>query len=220
MCFQPPETATRDPTEFLRKVIGEMAKRKTGYCPVCDKNIVHSRFFENRLAWRIDRITLGFLAAFDVGPWRCVDCGNRQMFVQPRRDGKPIVSEAGGSANDKSGPVGNFIRTRESLVHSVVDSDRFSEKYRAGVVRKILEAKVPISRICSELAVTELEVQRWIRSWLEAELNRMAESARSSELIVPGEVTGDDSHHGEDTPRPARVGNARIVESTVVPRTR
>ncbi len=195
-----------------------MAKRKTGYCPVCDKNMVHSRFFENRLAWRLDRMTFGILAFFDVGPWRCVDCGDRQMFVQPRREGKRNVSGDSASAGVKTGPVGNFIRTRESLVHSVVDSDRFSEKYRAGVVGKILEAKIPISRICSELSVTELEIQRWIRSWLESELSRMAGSIKASERVAASGDPQDDIPGDDEVLDRPLAGGARIIESTVVDR--
>jgi hypothetical protein len=121
-----------------------MNKRRTGYCPICDANVVHGRLFVSRWAWRLDRMSFSFLERFNVGPWRCVDCGNRQMFIERREDARRDVNENNDKGADASAPVSNFIRTKDALVNTVVNTARFSEKYRAGVVQKLLDGKITV----------------------------------------------------------------------------
>ncbi len=160
-----------------------MKTRRTGYCPICDSNVVHARFFDNRLAWQLDRLTFGILAMWNVGPWRCVDCGNRQMLIERREVARREVSDRP-TDHDPPAAIGNFIRTRESLAHAISNGSRFSEKYRAGVVQKLLTSETTVSRVCRDLGVSELEVQQWIRGWVETELLRARESANDSTAVM------------------------------------
>lgn len=186
-------------------------QRRTGYCPVCDSNVVHSRTFENRWAWRLDCLTLGLLSWFNVGPWRCVDCQNRQLFVQRDEYALREISDAR-ETDDDAAPVGNYLRTRESLAHAAADTGRFSEKFRAGVVNRLLESETTVSRVCSELGVSELEIQQWIRCWVESVL-------RTEEASRPAPVSNESDEVTVNQPWSAeRRPAGPVIESRAIRR--
>ncbi len=143
------------------------------------------------MAWRLDRLTFSFLERFGIGPWQCVDCNQRQMFVERRTDARRDISERGSERVESGEPaaIGNFIRTEQSLVHAGARSSHFSDKYRAGVVQKLLEGQSTVSRVCGELGVSELEIQQWIKAWVVAELRRLSRSeATSTALTTPADL--------------------------------
>ncbi len=142
----------------------------------------------------MDRLTFGILAIWNVGPWQCVDCGNRKLLIRCRDDARREINEHQGEP-DEPAPIGNFLRTDQSLVHAISDASRYSEKYRAGVVKKLLSSETTVSRICRELNVSELEIQQWIRAWVESELMRCRQAAAISapaRLAAPA----DGAEHG------------------------
>jgi len=184
--------------------------RRTGYCPICDSNVVHTRTFENRIAYRLDRLSLGVLGWFHVGPWRCVDCSHRQMFVQRDEYALREISDAR-EADDEKAPVGNFLRTRESLAHAVSDGSRFSEKFRAGVVAKLLDSRTTVSRVCAELGVSELEIQQWIRAWVESEMRRIG-NVVGGDTVESGKGDGPDQWPADIRPE------GPVIESQAIRR--
>lgn len=190
-----------------------MNKRRTGYCPICDANIVHGRVFVSRWAWRLDRMSFSFLEGFNVGPWRCVDCGNRQMFIERFEGARRDIDENEDQGVDANVPVGNFLRTKDSLVHTVVDTARFSEKYRGGVVQKLLDGKITVSKVCGDLAISEFEIQRWIRCWLDSELGRRDVSNSDVHKLIPftGNAGDDQGDWGDAEPASARINESEVL---------
>jgi transposase-like protein len=194
-------------------------KRRTGYCRICDSNVVHTRTFDNRFAWQIDRLTLGMFGLWHLvhmGPWRCVDCGHRQLLIRPNADARRRINEKQG-APDETAPVANFIRTQQSLVHTLADTSQYSDKYRAGVVQKLLNGESTVSRVCAELQISELDVQQWIRAWVETELTRAGDASRlaAAGTIVPaGNLPETDDDRPLTWDRDIRPG--RVIESQVV----
>lgn len=160
----------------------------------------------------------GFLERFKVGPWRCVDCGNRQMFIERRDNARRDINERVNQGSDNSAPVGNFIRTKDALINSVVDSARFSEKYRAGVVQKLLNRKITLSRVCEDLSISEFEIQRWIRSWVDSELNRQNAVYADFQKVISRFSQMDDCQNDQADSREVEPRSGKIIESEVLRR--
>ena len=167
----------------------EMVNRRTGYCWNCDSNVVHVRAFESRVAWMLDRLTLGVLGLIRIGPWKCVDCGNSSMLISKSTAAIRSVSEKQ-EVDDEAAAVGNFIKTDLSLAHAATDTERFSEKYRNGIVEKLLNGKSTVSRVCHDLGVSELELQKWIKAWTDQEIRRQVE-LQAGRIIIADESASD-----------------------------
>ncbi len=197
-----------------RYLPAEMVNRRTGYCCNCDSNVVHVRAFESRAAWMFDRLTLGAMGLLKIGPWKCVDCGNSSLLISKSTEAIRSVSEKQEIA-DESAAVGNFIKTDYSLAHAASNADRFSEKYRNGIVERLLNGKSTVSRVCEELGVSELELQKWIKAWTAQEIRKQVE-IHSGRMIIAGEPA--DLHESPDWDVDAPEG--LVIESKIVPKPR
>jgi len=188
-----------------------MNNRLTGYCGNCNSNVVHVRLFQRRFFFMFDRITFGFFGRLGLGPWQCVDCGTRHMTLTPKQKDARSISEQA-EAIDPGKPVGNYIRTEHSLAHAASSKTRYSQKFRMGAVEKLLKGKSTVTRTCQELGVGELEIQSWIKDYLQVELNKVSRAAQGA-LIQTG-TTGSQSPEpidwrGEESSGP-------VIESTAV----
>lgn len=188
-----------------------MTGRSKGYCENCNSNVVHVRSFHRRLAYFMDRITGSFLAKFGIGPWQCVDCGYRRLRLLPSMESARKISDRPESV-DASVPVGNFLKTEHSLTHATTDADRFSEKYRIGIVEKLLKGTSTFSKVCSELSVSEIELQRWIKDYLQLQLDNVV-AANSTDLIST-EYAGVSDHRPVNWTEETRQDT--VIESTAV----
>jgi transposase-like protein len=161
-------------------------------------------------------MTFGILAYFNIGPWRCVDCGHRQMFIERRESARREISDRA-EVDIGPSPVGNFLRTQQSLAHSRSDASRFSEKYRAGIVQKLLNSHTTVSRVCSDLGVSELEIQHWIKAWCESEIRRVqsADHSLSAGLMTTSEDNQQDEP-GESAPWMDDSVSGPVIDSEVV----
>jgi transposase-like protein len=188
-----------------------MVNRRTGFCENCNSNVVHVRVFQRRLIYRLDRLTGSYFGRLGFGPWQCVDCGHRRMRLLPVQPSARTVSEKAEN-DDVSHSVGNFIRTDQSLAHAASDKYRFSDKYRRGIVEKLLQGQTTVSRTCQDLDVSELEIQQWIREYLQHELDRVARASGGS-LIVP-------DASGSSSPEPVNWSpeetDGPVIDSTAV----
>lgn len=188
-----------------------MINRRSAYCCQCNSNVLHVRVFRNRFTHTLDKFSFSVLGWFGFGPWQCVDCGFRGMTLIPVQPAARAVSEQGNPI-DPARPVGNFIRTQHSLAHASADASRFSTKYRMGIVEKLLEGKSTVSRTCNELNISELEIQRWIRDYLQAQLDKVAgESARS---VIQPEPAGLEKPKPIDWSHDEMAG--AVIESTAI----
>lgn len=71
--------------------------------------------------------------------------------------------------------AGNYIRTTESLVMRRNRAKRFSQKYRDGVVQRLIGGTATISQIGQELDVTERDLVDWIADALATKQDRIDE---------------------------------------------
>ena len=188
-----------------------MINRRSAYCCNCNSNVVHVRLFQRRLAYVLDKLTFSVFGWFGFGPWQCVDCTFRSMTLVPIQADAPTINEDG-VREDPLQPVGNFIRTKQSLAHASADASRFSAKYRMGIVEKLLEGSSSISRTCSELGISELEVQRWIRDYVQFQLDKA--NTNSAGVIIQSEPAGREKPDAIDWTADEMAG--MVIESTAV----
>ncbi len=194
-----------------------MFNRRIGFCRNCCSNVVHVRAFESRLTYLLDRLTFGILGLFRIGPWQCVDCGRRRLTIDSRRAEVRGVSEDV-EVSDEGAAIGNYLRTEQSLAHAADNSQRFSEKYRFGIVEKLLKGKTTFSQACSDLHVSELEIQIWIKDYLQFQLQK-ASGPTTNIVHVDNQTIGDpmtdDSINGLD-PSIDDDGSGPVIESSAV----
>lgn len=188
-----------------------MINRRTAYCGNCNSNVVHVRVFQRWITYALDKVTFSLAGWLGIGPWQCVDCGHRNMTLVRKRKSVRVVSDNVESV-DTSQAVGNFIRTEHALAHAVTDASRYSGKYRMGIVEKLLDGKSTVSRTCHELGVSELEIQRWIKEYMQIQLKKVSKLEAGS--MIPAETAGLEKPEPVDW-SPEELAGA-VIESTAV----
>ena len=146
---------------------------KLGYCTSCMKNIPHVRRVRNPIAYSLDLLTIRLARFFRIGPWYCVQCGTRELLL-PGKSRKAETYFPGRSASQAE-KAGNYIRTTESLVMRRNRANRYSRKYRDGVVKKLISGTHTISQIGQELDLSERDIVDWIVDALESKQERIDE---------------------------------------------
>ncbi len=144
---------------------------KMGYCSYCMKNIPHVRKVGNSILWLLDSITLRLVRFFRVGPWYCIQCNQREVFLAGR---KRSVEDYNPS-EIRTESAGNYIRTTESLVIRRNRAARYSQKYRDGVVQRLISGTSTISQIGQELNLSERDIVDWIADALANKQERIDE---------------------------------------------
>jgi transposase-like protein len=169
-----------------------------GYCPLCMQNVEHTRKFSSIFTFLLDRLTFGFLRAFRIGPYYCFQCESKSLYLRPvRRNAPTFNSQTSGvnfsdprvdrrrkSRNPQSDPadsepavesVGNFLKTEHSLLMQDRRSNKFTQKFRDGTVRKILNGTASIQDVRRELEVSEADLIRWIAELVNRKEQRIEE---------------------------------------------
>lgn len=139
------------------------------------KNIPHVRRVSNGFAWLLDLLTLGSASVFRIGPWYCVQCNTRHMFLQTSRRSVDTFNPDKQPEVETVESVGNYIRTTESLVMRRNRAARYSEKYRDGVVQRLIGGTATITQIGQELDLTERDLVDWIADALARKQERIEE---------------------------------------------
>ncbi len=148
---------------------------KIGYCASCMTNIPHVRRIANPVIWAVDLVSVRLVAPFfRLGPWYCVQCNNRK-FLLPTRRRAAGTFDPGAEESAQVESVGNYIRTTESLVMRRNRARRYSQKYRDGVVQRLIGGTATISQIGQELDLTERDLVDWIADALAGKQDRIDE---------------------------------------------
>ena len=88
--------------------------------------------------------------------------------------------------------AGNFLRNDQSLIMQSVRSDRFTEKFRDGVVQRILDGKTTIAEVRDKHYLTEQDVIAWIKASFDRKQKRV------DELTLQLRLVHGDAHHNND----------------------
>jgi transposase-like protein len=71
--------------------------------------------------------------------------------------------------------AGNFLRNDQSLVMRTVRSDRFTDKFRDGVVQRILNGSTTIADVRQQHHLTEQDVIAWMKDSFDRKQKRVDE---------------------------------------------
>ena len=141
---------------------------RKGFCKDCCANVNHTRRFDSLFAWFLDVVTFQFVARFRLGPWRCIQCTRKTVYLSlPRSEAKTVqLGTESEDQNQDDGLVvesgGNFLRREKSLVARRERCKRYSDKYRESIVQKILDGDSTIAEVRRELDLSEQDILDWI----------------------------------------------------------
>lgn len=221
-------------------------KRTSGFCHICQKNVPHRRWVGNPIALMFDLLTLQVTRFFRLGPWYCVHCDNKKVFLPlcnknamdyrsaalrneiaaptPAPSQTPSVSApvataatsiAATPAEPATGqlepaePVGNFIKTESSLLMKSNRLQRYSEKYRDAVVRRIFTGASSIKQVREEKQLSEAEITDWIADLFERQQQKIDALERFKKSITTGDQPGQPSFQGADSDAQTIPGQVR-----------
>ena len=163
-----------------------------GYCHSCRRNVQHYRGPKSRMAQVLDVASLFIL---NFGPWYCSYCDGRTRSLPWVRKRKASNSQH----NDRvegADRVGNFIRSDGSLVLRKKRGGRYSTKFRAGVVQRLLAGRTTIAQLTTELEVSEADLLAWIEDVVEEKDRRIEELTNllRSYTRAAADLIGIDDH--------------------------
>ena len=146
---------------------------KLGYCEGCGENtnfrLVAARVLHRPWTWLTTHLA--------GGPWYCEQCRCERWSIH-----RPLKSSA--EADDRSAgsvSVGNFIRGDSNLVMQSTRSSRYSEKFRASVVRRVLEAKQSLAQIADELDIPQADLLVWVAQQFDHKQQQIEQLKRTIE---------------------------------------
>ena len=177
----------------------------------CSTNVVHVRAFDSYLFRVLDALSLRVAALAGLGPWRCVDCGQKGMFLRSRRD----LQRRNPARNaNETQSVGNFIHNELGLVNSKTRAERFSPKFRRAIVDRVLNGQSSISQIGQEIGVSEIDIQLWIKESFD-------QLAQHHQAALNKMTTANLEEPSSNDPAPARkpdLGDGVVLDSAVLER--
>ena len=88
--------------------------------------------------------------------------------------------------------VGNFIKTDSSLLMKSTRLQRYSDKYRDAVVRRILSGSSSIKQVREEKQLSEIEVTDWIADLFERQQQKIDSLELFKKSIVQSDILGEE----------------------------
>ena len=141
---------------------------KFGFCRYCRINVQHFRGAKPLTSRVLDFLSLYVL---NFGPWYCGQCRKRSRTLRWIRKSEPTKKRI----DEGTEQIGNFIRSDGSLVLRKKRSSRYSQKFRQGVVHRLLNGKTNIAQLTVELKVSEADLMSWVAEVLESRDHRIEE---------------------------------------------
>ena len=87
-------------------------------------------------------------------------------------DTKSSKAESSSDENKQSS-AGNFLRNDQSLVMRSARSDRFTEKFKEGIVQRILQGTTTIADVREQHFLTEQDVIAWMKQSFDRKQKRI-----------------------------------------------
>ncbi|MCH2182194.1 MAG: transposase [Mariniblastus sp.] len=136
-----------------------------GYCSRCEQNVLHARAETGRLADWLEWPTFKLTRLLRPPVWQCGQCGHRVHFLgRCHQDADTLEMEWPVTAVQEDG---NFIRRDRSLLLQKQRSARFSQKYRDGIVQRLVSGTTTMNQVSRELEVSESDLLAWVADLLE-----------------------------------------------------
>ena len=150
-------------------------KHKWGFCLNCLRNVPHYREFRIAPLRFLDALSFRILSVFRIGPWYCVHCERKAIFLGGERsdapqfrppfaaaENQPVETTRDAHSKPPAELVGNFLKEEESLVMRATRLKKYSEKYRDSIVRRIMSGSATMMQIRQEKNLSEGELLDWI----------------------------------------------------------
>ena len=152
--------------------------RKLGYCSACHQNKNHRRIAG--VFSVINLLLLGIPGLFGISTWQCTHCRTLRVLLTRQRE-RPARHKSGsskGSRNDSMQPVQVGQSPKVKSTRSLL----YSDKYRDGVVQRIISGITSIEEVKESLALPESDVVNWIKQSFERKEDRVEKLREALEL--------------------------------------
>ena len=141
---------------------------RNNYCQIrfCERCCIHTHHFSrfrSRLGRWFARLSYFFTNSVLLAGWRCEECCDGSVETPTFQSEQQASDQITGGTD----PVASLLETELSGCQATGYLDRFSEKFRWRVAERLLEGETTISHVCASLDVSEIQVQRWIRDYVQ-----------------------------------------------------
>ena len=138
------------------------------------KNTPHHRCVPTNLLRVVDIAMYPITRPIGFGPWCCWNCDRLSLFLgRVRPDMATINSDD--TQPLEAEPVGNYIRSEHSLLVRRARTSRYSQKYRDGVVHRLISGNTNINQLTRELNISDRDIVDWIADVLFRKQERIDE---------------------------------------------
>jgi hypothetical protein len=159
--------------------------RKHGFCDSCQENKDHRRVAG--VFSLINLILLGIPSLFGISTWSCTHCRSRRVLLTRQREvNKKIPASSFRRVSHSARPNGG-LKSPSPPKEKSHRSRLYSEKYRDGVVKRIVSGITSISEVRESLELPESDVVDWIKESFQRKEDRV-EMLREALMIHQKEV--------------------------------
>jgi hypothetical protein len=153
---------------------------KEGFCDLCHQNKVHRRVAGVFSLFNLVLFGLPSLL-FGISTWQCTHCRSRRVFLVWQRAKTKKISRSSFKRAAPKPPPNGGLKSQTSNGKSI-RSQLYSQKYRDGVVKRIVSNITSIQEVKDSLELPEAEVIQWIRQSFQRKEDRV-EMLRDALLV-------------------------------------
>ena len=159
------------------------------HCCGCEKNIFRLRRPDPEVTTDVTSTDMS-----DVEPWPVRDDPTQRFGMVLRRKHKtkaiePTVETELDQTEPEFEHVGNVTRTDDSLLVRQSRAARYSEKFRDGVVDRVLSGQSSISQIRNELNLSERDLLDWVKDRVTRQDDQIFKLTKIAETVK--QLSGD-----------------------------
>ena len=155
--------------------------RKEGFCESCQQNKPHRRIAG--VFSLLNLMLLGIPTLFGISTWQCTHCRSMRIFLMKQRASAPKKARSSSYSYPRALPSpppngGLKSQTPKTDTPKKVKSTRsrlYSEKYRDGVVKRIVSGITSIKEVQESLELPESDVIDWIKQSFQRKEDRVEE---------------------------------------------
>ena len=153
--------------------------RKQGFCESCQQNKPHRRIAG--VFSLLNLMLLGIPTLFGISTWQCTHCRSIRIFLMKQRASAPKKARSSSCSYPRALPSpppngGLKSQTPKTDTPKKVKSTRsrlYSEKYRDGVVKRIVSGITSIKEVQESLELPESDVIDWIKQSFQRKEDRV-----------------------------------------------
>jgi hypothetical protein len=138
---------------------------KEGYCNWCANNADHGRYSSSVFAAAFHALVRMMSGGSSYGPWYCSECRRVSKLLNPPVESHTIrqVGHAVGGNESVAHPMLHPRSPEDTVVTlSSESTQRFSQKYRNAIARKILDGSSTFKQVSEELSISKKEAWSWL----------------------------------------------------------